>query len=140
MHELSLVLHVCRFCHFSIYISVRFVYISVTLSFRSLFLFLLAKIPVMPFLPCHLCHLWHLIVFKRFFLAKTLAKTCHPCHKNGKSLILKEFLFVKCGTSLFCSALLQCNATIYNNATIYSNATMLRAMQCYYIKLFNTLK
>ena len=100
VRELSLVLTVCQFCHFSIYISVRFIYISFTFHFALFFLFLLAKIRAMPFLPCHACHLWQVLDFKQIFLAKTLAKTCHTCHKNDKSLILKEFLFVKCGTSL----------------------------------------
>ena len=125
VHELSLVMSFCQFFHFLIYNSVRFVYISFTFLCICFFLFLLAQIHAPPFLPCHACHLWHLIDFKQFFLAKTLAKTCHQCHKNGKSLILKEFLFVKCGMSLFYSAQAQiiitshCCATYSCNTTIY---------------------
>ena len=95
----------CQFCHFLIYNSVRFIYISVTFSFTCFFLFRLAKIPAMPFLPCHLRHEWQVIVFKRFFLAKTLAKTCHQCCQKVKSLILKGFFIVKCVMSLLYSML-----------------------------------
>ena len=122
VRELSLVMSFCRFCHFLIYNSVRFLYISFTLLFALLFLFLLAKTSAPPFLPCHSCHLWHLIDFKQFFLAKTLAKTCQQCHKNGMSLIFKGFLFIKCGMSLFYSALLQIVITSY--CLLYSNATI----------------
>ena len=104
MRELSQCFAFCRFCHFSIYNSVRFLYISFTFSFTLLFSFSACQTSAPPFLPCHSCHLWHLIDFKQFFLAKTLAKTCHQCHQNGKSLILKEFLFVKCGMSLLKNA------------------------------------
>ena len=107
VRELSLGMPFCRFCHFSIYNSVRFVYISVTFFLICFFLFLLAKIPSLPFLPCHLWHLWHLIDFKQFFLAKTLAKTCQQCHQNAKLLILKEFLFAKCVMGLFDSTVRQ---------------------------------
>ena len=107
VRELSLGTAFCQFCHFSIYNSVRFVYISVTFFLICFFLFILAKIPSLPFLPCHSCHLWHLIDFKQFFLAKTLAKTCHQCRQNGKSLILKGFLFDKRVMSLKNKALPQ---------------------------------
>ena len=123
MRELSQCFAFCRFCHFSIYNSVRFLYISFTFPFRPLFPFLLAKTSAPPFLPCHSCHLWHPIDFKQFFLAKTLAKTCHQCHQNGKSLILKEFLFVKRGMSLLKNAQAQ--------IIITSHCCIL--MQCYYI-------
>ena len=84
-------LHFCKVClHF---------------SYTLFFLFLLAKIPAMPFLVRHACHLWHLIDFKRFFPAMSAAKTCHQCRQNVKSLILKEFLFVKCVMSLSYSTL-----------------------------------
>ena len=126
MHELSHVLPVCRFCHFSIYNSVRFVYISVTPLFICFFLLFPADLPRMPFLLDNLCHAWHLFDFKRFFLAKTLAKTCHQCHKNGKSLILKGFLFVECVLSLFYNAQAQ--------IIITSHCCML--MQCYYIYIY----
>ena len=105
VRELSHGKSFCRFFHFLIYNSVRFVYISVTLLFTLLFLFLLAKIHAAPFFVRHACHLWHLLDFISFFLAKTLAKTCQTACQNGKSLILKEFLFVKCVMSLFYSAL-----------------------------------
>ena len=107
MRELSLGTAFCRFCRFSIYNSVRFVYISVTLLFTLFFLFLLAKIYAMPFLPCHLRHEWQIIDFKQFFLAKTLAKTCHVDSIDGKSLILKGFLFDKRVMSLKNKALAQ---------------------------------
>ena len=107
LRELSHVMPFCRFCHFSIYNSVRFVYISVTFFLICFFLSFLAEIHAMPFLPCHSCHLWHLIDFKQFFLAKTLAKTCQPCHQNAKLLILKGFFIVKCVMSLFYNALSQ---------------------------------
>ena len=123
MRELSQCFAFCRFCHFSIYNSVRFLYISFTFSFTLLFFFfcLLAEPP--PFLIGNLRHEWHPIDFKQFFLAKTLAKTCHRCHQNGKSLILKEFLFVKCGMSLLKNAQAQ--------IIITSHCCIL--MQCYYI-------
>lgn len=101
VRELSLVTSFCRFFHFSIYNSVRFVYISVTFFF----LFLLAKIHALPFLPCHACHLWHLLDFISLFLAKTPAKTCQTACQNGKPLILKGFLFVKYVMGLFYSTL-----------------------------------
>ena len=107
MRELSLGKSFCQFCHFLIYISVRFVYISVTFPFHPLFSCLLAKIHAMPFLPCHPCHVWHLIDFKRFFLAKTLAKTCHACPQNAKLLIFKGFFIVKRVMSLIYRVLLQ---------------------------------
>ena len=109
----------------------------------SFFLFLLARISAPVILVRHAWHLWQVIDFKRIFLAKTLAKTCHPCPQNGKSLILKEFLFVKCVMNLF---IVQCyyiymtmqqasNATIY----IYIYMTMQQATQCnkqrYYLTL-----
>ena len=135
----------CQFFHFSIYNSVRFVYVSFTLLFTLFFSFHACQNPGPAILPCHLCHLWHLIGFKGIFLAKTLAKTCYQCRQNGKSLISKGFLFVKCVMSLFDSTLPQIIITMllyitlaiirrlllsvachyplaYNNATIYSNA------------------
>ena len=105
VRELSSVLAFCQFCDFLIYISVRFVYISVTHLFACFFPHPLAKNPRHAILACHLCHLRHLIDFKRFFLAKTLAKTCHTCHKNGKSLIFKGFFAAKCVMSLTYSVL-----------------------------------
>ena len=89
VQELSHVLSFCRFCHFLVYNSVRFIYISVTLSF---FFSCLPPMPPVPpaVLPDNLRHEWHLIDFKQFFLAKTLAKTCPQCHQNGKSLIFKR--------------------------------------------------
>ena len=101
VRELSSVLPSCRFCHFLIYISVRFVYISFTFSFTLFFPPLLAKISAHDILTNNLRHAWHLTDFISFFLAKTLAKTCRRCRQNGKSLILKELLFVKCVMSLF---------------------------------------
>ena len=49
VRELSLVKSFCRFCHFSIYNSVRFIYISFTFPLTLFFLFLLAKIRATPF-------------------------------------------------------------------------------------------
>ena len=104
MRELSSVLPFCQFCRFLIYNSARFIYISFTLLFTLFFSFLPAKNPALPFLPCHLCHLWQVIDFKRFFLAKTLAKNYHQRRQKVKSLILLAFLFVKCVMSLLYSA------------------------------------
>ena len=120
-------LHFCKVC-------LRF-------SYTLFFLFLLAKIHAHAILPCHARHVWHLIDFKQFFLAKTLAKTCRPYHKNPKPLFLNGFLFVNGVLSLLknaqaqiiitphCCMLMQCyyirqcyNAT--SNATIYSNVTL----------------
>ena len=63
----------CQFCHFLIYISVRFVYISVTFSFSLFFLFCLLK-PT----PCHfylaicaICGI--LLILNGFFLPSPLA-------------------------------------------------------------------
>ena len=91
MRELSQCFAFCRFCDFSIYISVRFIYISVTHLCACFFLFLLAQIHAPPFLPCHPCHLWQVIDSKRFFLVMSVAKTCHAWHENPKPLILKGF-------------------------------------------------
>ena len=94
----------CRLVDFSVF---QFTILQDLFTFRlhslSLSFFLLAcRNPRMTsFLTDNLRHAWHLIDFKRFFLAKTLAKTCQRCRQNGKSLILKEFLFVKCVMSLF---------------------------------------
>ena len=113
MRELSSVMPFCRFCHFLIYISVRFVYVSFTFLFHSLYPPRIARIPAMPFLPCHSCHSWQVIDFKRFFLAKTLAKTCHVCQQNAKLLILKGFFIVKCVMSLLYNTVRQIIITSY---------------------------
>ena len=97
VRELSLGKPFCQFCHFLIYNSVRFIYIPVTFS---LYLPPIARIYAMPFSPCHPCHLWQVIVFKRFFPAITIGKSCHVCHKNYKPLILKGFFIAKCVMSL----------------------------------------
>ena len=71
VRELSCVLPFCQFCHFLIYISVRFIYISVTFSFSF---FILPKS-----LPCHfypamraICGI--LLILNSFFLPKRLPK------------------------------------------------------------------
>ena len=66
VRELSLGKPFCQFCHFSSYNSVRFVYISFTLSF-----FLFSFSFLLKLSPCH------------FYLA--------ICAARGKSLILKDF-------------------------------------------------
>ena len=113
MRELSQCFAFCQFSDFLIYISVRFLYISVTLFFTLFFLFLLAPIRAMPFSLDNLCHEWHLIDFKRFFSVMSVAKTCHACHKNGKSLIFKGIFIVKCGMSLLKNAWAQIIITSY---------------------------
>ena len=100
VRELSLVMAICHFCHFLIYISARFIYISFTFLFFSLYLSPIVRIYTMPFSPCHLCHLWQVIVFKRIFFAIALGKSCHVCHKNYKPLFLKGFFIIKCVMSL----------------------------------------
>ena len=144
VRELSLVTSVCRFFGFLIYNSVRFVYISFTFPLNLLFLFLLAKIHGPDILTNTLRHEWHLIGFKRFFLAKTLAKTCSNCHKNGKSLIFKRIFYCqmrhelikKCSSSNYYNvALLHAHAMLLYKATLQCykqcNATVLQAMQRY---------
>ena len=113
MRELSQCFAFCRFCHFSIYNSVRFLYISFTFPFFFFCLPNLRLAILTDNLTDNLRHEWHPIDFKQFFLAKTLAKTCRQCHQNGKSLILKEFLFVKCGMSLLKNARAQIIITSY---------------------------
>ena len=65
----------CRLADFATF---QFTILQGLFTFRlhSLFSFLACLNPLMPFLPDNLRHAWHLIDFKRFFLAKTLAKTC----------------------------------------------------------------
>ena len=78
VHELSLVTSFCRFFHFSIYISVRFVYISVT--FFSTLLFHPAFPPcLLKSTPCHfylvmraICGIF--LILLAFFLPKRLPK------------------------------------------------------------------
>ena len=107
VHELSLGKTICRFSGFLIYNSARFVYISFTFPLNLLFLITLPKSPGHAILIDNLRHEWHLIDFKRFFLAKTLAKTCHQYHKTASPWFLKGFLFVECVMSLIYNALLQ---------------------------------
>ena len=130
VRELSAVLPFCRFFHFLIYNSVRFVYISFTFSFTLFFLFSLAWIHALDILVRHACHLWHLIDFISFFLAKTLAKTCQRFHQNGKSLILKEFLFVKCVMSLSYSTLSLIIITSYCLCAAYLCASARSCAAC----------
>ena len=66
VRELSVVLSFCQFCDFLIYISVRFVYISVTLLFTLFFLYLLTEIYTLP-------------------------SSLVICVMSGKSLILNRF-------------------------------------------------
>ena len=105
VRELSAVLPVCRFFRFSIYNSARFVYISFTFSFTLFFLFLPDKIHALDILTDNLRHEWHLIDFKGIFLVMSLDKNGKHDKKNGKPLILKGFLFVKCVMSLSYSTL-----------------------------------
>ena len=138
MRELSIVSHVCRFCRFLIYNSVRFIYISVTPLFTPSFSLTTLPQSPLPFLPCRSCQMWQSIDFKRFFLAKTLAKTCHQCHQNGKSLILKEFLFVKCVMSLLYKYLSRIVITSYPLLLICcSSAACILIQQHYYIRQCN---
>ena len=87
--------------------------------FSSAFSHLLATPAI---LPDNLCHLWHLFDFKRFFLAKTLAKTCHQCHKNGKSLIFKRIFIWQMRHELIkkCSS-----SNYYNVALLHAHAMLL---------------
>ena len=62
VHELSHGKPVCQFFGFLIYISVRFVYISVTHLFTLFFRSSLCQNPGHAILPCHLCQLWQVIV------------------------------------------------------------------------------
>ena len=107
VRELSSVLPVCQFFGFLIYISVRFIYISVTLLFTLFFSSSLCQNPCPCHFGCHPCHLWQLIDFKQFFLAIGVAKTCHAHHQNPKLLILFNFLFDKRVMSLIYRALSQ---------------------------------
>ena len=113
MRELSSVMPFCQFFGFLIYNSVRFIYVSFTFLFHSLYPPRIAIIYAMPFLPCHARHLWHLIDFKRIFFAITLVKSCHVCHKNYKPLILKGFFIVKCVMSLLYNTVRQIIITSY---------------------------
>ena len=64
----------CQFCHFLIYNSVRFIYISVTFSFTCFFLFRLAKIPAMPFCLAICVMSGKSLFLNGFFLPKRLPK------------------------------------------------------------------
>ena len=130
MRELSSVLPICQFFGFLIYISVRFIYISVTLLFTCFFSHHLAKIRAHAIFGCHLWHLWHLVDFKRFFLAIGVAKTCHERCQNPKPLILKGFFIVKCVMSLIYRALSQIIITL----AIIHLYPLLLYKQCCYIK------
>ena len=79
VHELSLVMSFCQFCHFSIYNSVRFVYISFTFPFTLFFLSCWLK-----FTPC------------RFYLVMRAMR--------GISLILNSFFLPKRSPKLAISA------------------------------------
>ena len=104
-------LHFCKVClHFSY------------VPFRSLFSSSACQnLPPCHFLVDNLRHEWQAIDFKRFFLAKTLAKTCRQCRQNAKSLILNGFFLARRVMSLFIKLLLQIVILIS-------------------IKLFNTIK
>ena len=71
VRELSGVLPFCQFCHFLIYISARFVYISVTLSF---FFFCLSKSPPCHFYPAMCAIYGKSLILNGFFLPKRLPK------------------------------------------------------------------
>ena len=71
VRELSSVMAFCRFCRFLIYISVRFIYISVTLSF---FFSCLLKTTPMPFYPAILAIRGKSLILNGFFLPKRLPK------------------------------------------------------------------
>ena len=130
VRELSQCFAFCRFCHFSIYNSVRFIYISVTHLCACFFLFLLAQIHAPPFLPCHPCHLWHLIDFKQIFFVINVAKTCHAWHENSKPLILKGFFIAKCVMSLIYNALHQILITFYQCTALRCVALRCVALRC----------
>ena len=112
VRELSQCFAFCRFFGFLIYISVRFIYISVTLLFALFFSSHGDRIHAMPFLIDKMRHEWHLIDFKRIFLVMSLAKTCHEHHKNPKPLILFNFLFSNRVMSLIYRALPQIIITL----------------------------
>ena len=102
-------------------VSLHFVYTP----FHSLFSSHCAEILATTFLIDNLRHEWHLIDFISFFLVKALAKTCHRCHQNGKSLILKEFLFVKCVMSLSYSTLSLIIITSYCSCAVACGVLLL---------------
>ena len=71
VRELSLVMPICQFCRFLVYISVRFVYISFTLSF---FFSCLLKSTPMPFYLAILAMCDISLILNGFFLPKRLPK------------------------------------------------------------------
>ena len=83
VRELSLVMSFCRFFHFLIYISVRFVYISFTFSFTLFFLFLLAQIHVPPFYLVMRAICGISLILNSFFLPKRLPKLAAPATKTA---------------------------------------------------------
>ena len=131
MRELSSVLPFCRFFHFSIYNSARFVYISFTFPFALFFLSCQLNFPPRHFYPAIRAICGISLILNSFFLPKRLPKLAPLATKTLNSWFLKEFFIVKCGMSLFYSAQAQiiitshCCATYSCNTTIYSNATML---------------
>ena len=136
VRELSSVLPICQFFGFLIYISVRFIYISVTLLFTLFFSSSLCQNPCPCHFGCHLCHLWHLIDFKGIFLVMSVAKTCQHCRQNGKSLILKGFFIDKRVMSLIYRALSQ--IIIFIKRYYISHRCSISQRNS--IKLFNTNK
>ena len=113
MRELSQCFVFCRFCHFLIYISVRFLYISFTFPFTCFFLFLLTEPP-----PCHFYLAIRAmrgisLILNSFFLPKRLPKLATLATKMASPWFLKGFFIAKCVMSLFYSALLQIVITSY---------------------------
>ena len=123
VRELSQCFAVCRFFHFLIYNSARFVYISFTFPFTLFFSFSACQAHAPAILIDYLRHEWQVIDFKQFFLAKTLAKTCHQCPKNGKSLIFKRIFYCQTWHEL----IKKCSSSNYYNVAL------LHTMRCYYI-------
>ena len=145
VRELSLVMSFCRFCHFLIYNSVRFIYISFTFLFTCFFLSCLLESPP--------CHFWCVmramrgksLILNSFFLAKRLPKLAVNATKMASPWVLKGFFIVKCVMSLFYSAQAQIIITSHCCAPYSCNATLLyKTMlqcnkQCNAMLLFNTI-
>lgn len=144
MRELSHVLPFCQFCHFLVYNSVRFIYISVTSLFTCFFPACLLESTPCHFYPaiCAICGI--LLILNDFFLPKRLPKLATLATKMASPWFLKGFFIVKCVMSLFYSALLQ--IVILTSITCYYIRQRYYIRQCYYIrqryyvKLFNTHK
>ena len=74
VRELSQCFAFCRFCDFSIYNSVRFIYVSVTHLSPRFFSHTFAEIPAPPFYLVMRAMRGILLILKGFFLPTTLPK------------------------------------------------------------------